>query len=670
MTSSDKNASTGQAGQANSNGDGADPFCIERDAPEGRRSQARRRVDWTLPPALMHLVRMQGEPSQELLQALITRALQLGADEDNIVKACLESEPPYGGSIYKQVQANGGEDYVKRVIASIVNATPTRAERRVIAIRQWDAHYDTYWRQVEEALIAAKCPVFVRNKILVQPLWDWHKDQDDRNILSIELESYNLVQLTDMVQHHAVNFQKFNRRGQLIDVNPPEKLMNTGLGIHHYTLPKIIGVTTSPIMRPDLSLVTEPGYDAVTQVWYKPSDNVQLPPRPEHSTRADAMKALKLLNDLLDGFPFEGETKEEKKSVSRSAALAGIMTTVARGALKAAVPLFFITAPDARTGKTYLVHLIALIATGHIPISNAGSEDNTEFEKRVETAAMAARPIMHFGNLPEYLVVKSVRLAQLSTEGYVKIRKLGRHEEGQCDCRATTAFLDGNNLLLSGDLVPRAVSCRLNAQMEHPEERTFNSEPHQLVRANRGAYLNAVYTIIWAFVAAGAPRPKEYKKVTGFEQWSRLIQQSLMWLGMEDSLGTMEAMRAIDPGEENLQRLLKVLQQCLTKEERRSFTVAVCEDKANEVTGNRDQWGYLIFKYPELRELMSLKGQINGRHFGRLLMNMRDKIRGEWCIRLSDEKGKSNIYYLLGPDEPPATTTNAAAGAANGEGPM
>jgi putative DNA primase/helicase len=407
-------------------------------------------------------------------------------------------------------------------------------------------------------------------------------------------------------------------------------------------------------MRPDLSLLTEPGYDAATQLWLKPSDNVQLPPTPKHPTRDEAMKALRLLNDLLAGFPFEGETKEKKTSVSRAAALAGIMTTVARGALKAAVPLFVVTAPDARTGKTYLVELIALIATGHVPVSSAGSEDDTEFEKRVETAAQAARAIMHFNNLPEHFVVKSVRLAELSTEGVVNIRKLGRHEEGQCDCRATTAFINGTNISLSGDLVLRAVSCRLNAQMEHPEERTFAFKPDQWVRANRSAYLNAVFTIIKAFAAAGAPRPKAYKIVTGFEQWSKRIQQALIWLGMEDPMGAMEAMRAIDPEQENLQRLLKVLRECLTTtEERRAFTVALCEEKANEIK-SRGEWNQPIYKYPELREVMSLKGQINGRHFGRLLMNVRDKIRDEWCIRLISEKGKSNSYCLLGPEQPAA----------------
>jgi len=238
-----------------------------------------------------------------------------------------------------------------------------------------------------------------------------------------------------------------------------------------------------------------------------------------------------------------------------------LMTTVAIGALTAAVPQFVVTANKGRSGKTYLVNLISAIATGHIPVQYSGSRTQEEFEKRVETAALASRGIMHFNNLPKGTVVESERLAELSTEREVTIRKLGRHEEGKCNCRATVVFLNGNNILMGGDLVPRTVTCRLNANMEHPEERKF-AEPKLIehVRANRGAYLAAVFTIIRAFRAAGSPEQK-CKCVTGFEQWSRLVQQALIWLDEEDPWGTIEEMRAMDPQEDELQRLHDVLKK-------------------------------------------------------------------------------------------------------------
>ena len=200
-------------------------------------------------------------------------------------------------------------------------------------------------------------------------------------------------------------------------------------------------------------------------------------------------------------------------------------------------------------------------------------------EKRIETAGLQGRPILHLNNLPNGMMVESEALAQLSTEGVIYIRKLGRHEEGLCDCRATTAFLNGNNIVIAEDLVPRTVLCQLNARLERPESRTFAGDPIKRVRADRGRYLGAVFTIVRAFMAAGCPR-QPHKIVAGFEQWSRLVQQPLIWLGEQDPFGGMDELRALDPKHEELQALLDALKKHFPADT--PFTVADCQQKAEE----------------------------------------------------------------------------------------
>src|SRR5262249_41432568 len=78
-------------------------------------------ADWSLPADLMQMLQRQGEPNEELFLNFIKAALHNSADEDIIIKACLDQKPPYGGSIYKHVQATGGEDYIKRTIVSVIN---------------------------------------------------------------------------------------------------------------------------------------------------------------------------------------------------------------------------------------------------------------------------------------------------------------------------------------------------------------------------------------------------------------------------------------------------------------------------------------------------------------------------------------------------------------------
>ena len=96
-----RNWGTARADQS-TNGDGGDGEQERRERAANSDGDVFnfRIARWTLPPALMWLVQLQGEASQELFNKLIEEALRASVDEDNIIKACLDGEPPYGGSIY------------------------------------------------------------------------------------------------------------------------------------------------------------------------------------------------------------------------------------------------------------------------------------------------------------------------------------------------------------------------------------------------------------------------------------------------------------------------------------------------------------------------------------------------------------------------------------------
>jgi putative DNA primase/helicase len=82
--------------------------------------------------------------------------------------------------------------------------------------------------------------------------------------------------------------------------------------------------------------------------------------------------------------------------------------------------------------------------------------------------------------------------------------------------------------------------------MERPELRQFRKDPVATVLSDRGRYVAAVLTIVRAYITAGCPdecRPS----LASFGDWSRLVRSSLVWLGREDPIKTMEAARAEDP---------------------------------------------------------------------------------------------------------------------------
>jgi hypothetical protein len=294
----------------------------------------------------------------DLLFAFINRALRAGVADEVIIGACLDTQ--YASkAIYEHVQDNGGnEEYIRKQIEHALNQGPTSENpRRIIRVKE--GKLDEDWRQTEAALVAARCPIYVRKNALYQPLWRWEKTNDgtQRQFLTAQFAKLNVPRLSDIVAHHAVQFQRWDKRERKFkNIDPPAKLIERLIEIGHWGFRTVTGIINSPTMRPDGSLLTEQGYDPTTQLWFKSSSDIELPPIPQRPTKLDAESALAKLNELLDGFPFDGETSNHTKSVARSVALAGIMTTILRGAFPA-VPLFAVVANEPRSGKTYLGNL-------------------------------------------------------------------------------------------------------------------------------------------------------------------------------------------------------------------------------------------------------------------------------------------------------------------------
>ena len=61
--------------------------------------------------------------------------------------------------------------------------------------------------------------------------------------------------------------------------------------------------------------------------------------------------------------------------------------------------MFFIRAPEAGTGKTYLVTVIYAISTGRRAPALIGTPNKEEMEKRLTAAAVEAKPIINLNNL-------------------------------------------------------------------------------------------------------------------------------------------------------------------------------------------------------------------------------------------------------------------------------
>jgi hypothetical protein len=116
-------------------------------------------------------------------------------------------------------------------------------------------------------------------------------------------------------------------------------------------------------------------------------------------------------------------------------------------------------------------------------------------------------------------------------------------------------FATGNNLVIAGDLSARALICRIDPEVERPEERTFGRNLHEWVPAHRGELASAALTIIRAYLAAGEPK-QAVPNFARFEDWARLCRYPLIWLGCADPCATRRRIEASDPVRESLRALL------------------------------------------------------------------------------------------------------------------
>jgi len=325
------------------------------------------------------------------------------------------------------------------------------------------------------------------------------------------------------------------RKGDGNKASPHDRVVSAMLKrFGRWEFPRVAGVLMTPTLRADGSVLDQEGYDPVTELILVQPPKMQ--PVPEAPTRDEALTAIKVLDELLDEFPFED-------GPSRSVALSALITPVARGAC-VAVPMHAVTAPTAGTGKTFLWSIAGAIATGELEMPAIAAGGNAdEFEKRLNGALIMGLGVFSIDNVT--IPLRGDALCQAITADIYLARILGRSEVKRLR-NVWSLYANGNNLRLVDDVVRRALLVRLDAKVERPELLKRQRDPIEMVLKDRGRYIAAILTVLRAYIAAGSPN-KAPGIGSSFAGWSDLVRSALIWLGYEDPYLTVEAARAGDP---------------------------------------------------------------------------------------------------------------------------
>ena len=387
--------------------------------------------------------------------------------------------------------------------------------------------------EVELALIAEGAPFYERGGGLVRPYVAQVPASGGRVAYVPATAPVTVPTLVDHVSRVA-ELAKWDGRAQAyVPADLPENVARIIIDrAGEWNFPSLAAVTTTPTLRSDGTILSQPGYDGATRILLL--EPLALPDLPENPTKDDAFTALKLLKGLLLEFPFVN-------NADRSVALSALLSSVARGALPV-VPLHAFNAHVAGTGKSYLASLVAALAIGdHAPVVAIGRNEE-ETEKRLGATLIAGWPITCIDNVNGELGGDA--LCQIVERPSVSIRVLGESRMFKGECR-TTVLATGNNMQIKGDMTRRTLLCSLDSGLERPELRPFEGKPFDAILADRSRYVAGALTILRAYAVAGYPDPRP--PLASFECWSRMVRSALVWLGCDDPCQTMQAARDSDP---------------------------------------------------------------------------------------------------------------------------
>lgn len=453
----------------------------------------------------------------------------------------------------------------------------------------------------------------VRLKRLDEPVTDHGVA---RSAGSVQLAPVSPMWLGNEASRVGGSFWAFKRTGNS-RVSPPDWFMARLIAnADDSALPILTGFSLTPSLYRD-----DPGYDPRTGIYLDFAPGAF--PAAIEPTREAALRALDMLERPLRGFPFADPA-------SRSTALGAMLSAVIRPELRTC-PAIIVDAPSAGTGKTLFGQMVGALALGTPPPSISYATRQEENEKRLSALLRGGDPVLMIDNVSCEL--EGDFLCQMLTSDSVRARILGQSETVTLSTR-TLVIVTGNNVHASGDMSRRAVKVRLDAGMANPDERRFDFNPVEEVRAQRPILVRAALTILRAYIAAGRP-VTNLPAFGSFEDWD-LVRGALVWLGLPDPALTRSAVKQSTVELEQRTELMVALLQFFTIGQ--PFTV-------NQI-GTSPQYKELSDKL-----LPMIGGAWDGQRVGYLLRRFKDvPILG---VILRDRGSPANVreWWLEGEPE-------------------
>lgn len=315
----------------------------------------------------------------------------------------------------------------------------------------------------------------------------------------------------------------------------------------------LAGLTGTPMVRADGSLLAEPGYDTASGYLFLPEQGVDVPAVPERPEHEDVATARTWLLDMIQDFPFATDD-------DRANYLGLLLTPLLRQVVPPSYKMFGIGAHQPGSGKSLLAEIAGVIH-GSVMRSEV-PEDEAEWRKQTTSIlSTTSAPVVVIDNIVG--VLRSSHLAGVLTAGRdITDRELGTSSTVTV-ANDRVWVVTGNNLSIGGDLVRRTITVLIDPDTPDPQTRTdfAIADLRGWVERNRNRIIWSLLVLIRAWVIEGMPEP-ERKQSDSFARWERVVAGILEVAGIPGTFDAESGKRAAAGGDDDgLAQVLDVLRE-------------------------------------------------------------------------------------------------------------
>jgi hypothetical protein len=301
-------------------------------------------------------------------------------------------------------------------------------------------------------------------------------------------------------------------------------------------------ISHAPFVRPDGTVVTEPGYDEGTRTMLIPDEvfaGISVPESPS-AQEIEAARRL-ILEDWLGDFPLD-------EDADRANLLALIVTPAIRGMVPK-VPLCVVDGLQMGVGKNLLADQLLTVYTGRAAEPMNWVPDPDELRKQITAAFRTGAEFFVFD---EAHTVEGAPLAQALTAVTWQDRILGVSTMANFPNVITWLSL-GNQVQVRGDLTRRVYRIALRPKYANPQDRKAETFRHpgqsgldlgSWTRKHRRELMTAILTLVRAWFAAGSPRPARGVSFGSFEVWERIVGGIVETAGLTGFLDNLKVWRS------------------------------------------------------------------------------------------------------------------------------